>query len=87
MYHARKPRILRRIPAQPIREVKRPMMAVSVERISSGAFPVRMTYDFSPSNHVSRQTDDESDKRVEHELYDLKRVKIQGSCETIPKSW
>ena len=56
MYHARKPRILRRIPAQPIREA---MMAVSVERISSGAFPVRMTYDFSPSNHVSRQTDDE----------------------------
>jgi len=43
VYQARKERLLRRMPAQPIREVKIPMEAASVERTSSVWLPVLKT--------------------------------------------
>lgn len=57
VYQARKLRLLRRIPAQPMREVRRPTQAAIVDRISSALFPVRITSACSQmSNHVSKQT-------------------------------
>ena len=57
VYQARKPRLFRRIPAQPITEVRIPTHAAIVERTSSGLFATRMiSACFQTSNHVRRQT-------------------------------
>jgi hypothetical protein len=53
---ARKERLLRRMPAQPIMEVKRPIETARVERTSSERLPTRMISALSQMlNQVSRQ--------------------------------
>jgi len=74
VYHARKLRLLRRIPAQPIREVRIPSQDAIVEMISSGVFATRMTSAcFQMSNHIIRQTTKELvTKRIHLNLFHLK---------------
>lgn len=53
---ARKPRLLRRIPAQPMTLVNRPRAAAMVERMSSERLPTRTMSAWSQtSNQVRRQ--------------------------------
>jgi len=55
VYKARKDRLLRRIPAHPMREVKMPRLAARVEMTSSVLFPTRTTSAcFQTLNHVRR---------------------------------
>ena len=52
---ARKERLFRRMPAQPMSEVMMPSVAARVEIMSSGRFPVRTTSAcFHMLNHVRR---------------------------------
>lgn len=56
VYHARKARLLRRIPAQPTREVKMARDAATVERTSSRWLPTRtMSACVQILNQVRRQ--------------------------------
>ena len=56
VYTARKARLLRRMPAQPRREVMIPLTAAMVDVMSSGRFATRRMSEWvQTSNHVRRQ--------------------------------